>query len=267
MAENQFGTFGCGNSDEFKEAVCIDAARIYDSCGDKDCLADLRVYFTDVTQPIIDTAYTVKAKNVDVARAYLSVEPVPFNKGFYSVDITYFFLVQLDAYTSPVNPPTAVCGLATANKKVILYGSEGSVKVFTNDQNEQDYIAPKYLPKARLQVAQPMLLSCDLCDCPEPNLDCCISVPNCVCKQFEGSFECVLPQRMVTVTIGLFSIIQLERQVQMMIPVYDFFIPDKECTTTSDSPCDIFEKIQFPVDQFFPPRIDDCSSDCGECGK
>ena len=56
MAENQFGTFGCGNSDEFKEAVCIDAARIYDSCGDKDCLADLRVYFTDVTQPIIDTA-------------------------------------------------------------------------------------------------------------------------------------------------------------------------------------------------------------------
>ena len=73
MAENQFGTFGCGNSDEFKEAVCIDAARIYDSCGDKDCLADLRVYFTDVTQPIIDTAYTVKAKNVDVASAYLSV--------------------------------------------------------------------------------------------------------------------------------------------------------------------------------------------------
>ena len=31
----------------FKEAVCIDAGRIYDSCGDKDCLEDLRVYFTE----------------------------------------------------------------------------------------------------------------------------------------------------------------------------------------------------------------------------
>ena len=32
--------YGC-----FKEAVCIDASRVYDSCGDKDCLEDLRVYF------------------------------------------------------------------------------------------------------------------------------------------------------------------------------------------------------------------------------
>ena len=29
----------------FKEAVCIDAMRVYDSCGDKNCLEDLRVYF------------------------------------------------------------------------------------------------------------------------------------------------------------------------------------------------------------------------------
>ena len=26
------------------EAICIDTARVYDSCADKDCLADLRVY-------------------------------------------------------------------------------------------------------------------------------------------------------------------------------------------------------------------------------
>ena len=28
--------YGC-----FKEAVCIDASRVYDSCGDKDCLEDI----------------------------------------------------------------------------------------------------------------------------------------------------------------------------------------------------------------------------------
>lgn len=272
MDENRFDVMSSNNcchgsdvGDSFKEAVCIDAARIYDSCGDKDCLADLRVYFTDRTQPIIDSAYTIKPKCVDVLNVFLDVEPVPFNKGFYSVDITYFFGVKLDAYTSPVNPPTVVCGLATASKKVILYGSEGSVKIFTNDQNCQESTGPKYLPKARVQVAEPMLLASELKECVDSHLDCCVSIPCAVANQFEGSFECVLPQRIVNVTIGLFSIVQLERQVQMMIPIYDFCIPEKGCTTTSDDPCDIFQKIQFPVDQFFPPRVDDLGND-SDCG-
>ena len=29
----------------FKEAVCIDAYRVYDSCGDKDCLEDFARLF------------------------------------------------------------------------------------------------------------------------------------------------------------------------------------------------------------------------------
>ena len=31
----------------FKEAVCIDAGRVYDSCCDRDCLEDLRVYLRE----------------------------------------------------------------------------------------------------------------------------------------------------------------------------------------------------------------------------
>ena len=31
-------------------AVCIDAARIYDSCGAKDCLSDLPLIFTEDDQ-------------------------------------------------------------------------------------------------------------------------------------------------------------------------------------------------------------------------
>ena len=30
-----------------KEAICIDTNRVYDSCADKDCLTDIRVYLTD----------------------------------------------------------------------------------------------------------------------------------------------------------------------------------------------------------------------------
>ena len=47
MADNRFQTCDGFNSGNFKEAVCIDTSRIYDSCSDKDCLEDLRVYFTN----------------------------------------------------------------------------------------------------------------------------------------------------------------------------------------------------------------------------
>ena len=70
----------------FKEAVCIDTKRIYDSCSDKDCLEDLQVFFTTAQQPIVDQAISVKARKVEVLNVYLAVEPVPLNKGFYSVD-------------------------------------------------------------------------------------------------------------------------------------------------------------------------------------
>lgn len=69
--------YGC-----FKEAVCIDASRVYDSCGDKDCLEDLRVYFSPASQAVIDQAAQVRMRNVDVLVVYLGLEPVPFHKGF-----------------------------------------------------------------------------------------------------------------------------------------------------------------------------------------
>ena len=62
------------------------------------------------------------------------------------------------------------------------------------------------------------------------------------------------------VTLGLFSIVQMERDVQMTVPAYDFCIPDRECDCNTDSPCETFSKIDFPVDEFFP-REKECSCD------
>ena len=59
----------------------------------------------------------------------------------------------------------------------------------------------------------------------------------------------------VFVSLGIFSIIKIERHVQLLIPSYDFCIPQKECVgATDDNPCDLFERIDFPVDEFFPPE-------------
>lgn len=38
MADNEFTNFQePTNAESFKEAVCIDAFRVYDSCAEKDC--------------------------------------------------------------------------------------------------------------------------------------------------------------------------------------------------------------------------------------
>lgn len=103
--------YGC-----FKEAVCIDASRVYDSCGDKDCLEDLRVYFSPASQAVIDQAAQVRMRNVDVLVVYLGLEPVPFHKGFYSVDMTFFFEVTLDVFQTPAAPPVTISGLSVFSK-------------------------------------------------------------------------------------------------------------------------------------------------------
>ena len=62
------------------------------------------------------------------------------------------------------------------------------------------------------------------------------------------------------VTLGQFSIIRLERDTQLLIPAYDYCLPEKECVGSSeDDPCTMFGRISFPVDEFFPPdNLDPC---------
>ncbi len=195
----------------------------------------------------------------------MDVESVPFNKGFYSVDMTFYFAVQLDVFQMPCLTPTAVDGLAVFTKKVILYGSEGNVNVFTSDQtcscNPSCTYGKDVTPRATVQVVQPICLSCRMLDCCPPR-DCAINVPISVAGKFDGCFCPMETSRIVEVTLGVFSIVSLERTVQMMIPVYDFSIPDKECVQTNDDPCELFKRIKFPVNEFFPPRLNE--EDCDE---
>ena len=99
---------------------------------------------------------SVRSRRADVITVYIDIEPVPFNKGFYSVDMTFFFDVVVDVYASPASHPCTIDGLAVFNKKVILYGSEGAVKVFASDyrfDNDDDqYRMTGNLPKAVCQA-------------------------------------------------------------------------------------------------------------------
>ena len=258
MAENEsVPAYDC--RDYFKEAVCIDAQRVYDSCSDKDCLEDIRVLFPAARQPLVDSATNVRIRDVSVITVYMDLQPIPFNKGFYSVDMTFFFDVALDLFGGPTSCPVPINGVAVFNKKVILYGSEGNVKLFTSGCSLDDLQAEdaRILPKATVQVAEPVALSARLCEYPACGCEPYCRIPESICQRYGGEFETCQPKNVVYATIGLFIIVPIVRHVQMLIPPYDFCVPEKECVASSDNPCELFRRIEFPTSEFFPPKATD----------
>ena len=113
---------------------------------------------------------------------------------------------------------------------------------------------------------------------------CCnsaVDVPADICGCFDDDLSIGNDGRQLFVTLGQFSIIKLERDVQLLMPAYDFCMPRKECAGSSEDPCALFQNFQFPVDEFFPPKECDflqnqtganasnCGSTqngCGNCG-
>ena len=103
---------------------------------------------------------------------------------------------------------------------------------------------------------------CDCCECEG-----CCSAPKCICRSFDGDFSVASPEKAVRVTLGLFTIVQLERDVQMLIPAYDFCVPEKECCHDMENdPCDAFKQIRFPVNEFFPPSSSASQQKGDNCG-
>ncbi|MDR2655952.1 MAG: hypothetical protein LBC56_07830 [Oscillospiraceae bacterium] len=249
------------NTEGFREAVCINTEKIYDSCSDKDCLEDLQVYFTVEGQQIIDEAMNVKIKEIEVLQVAVDMEEIPFNQGFYSVELTFYFDVTCCVYITQGSQPVTVHGLAIFTKKVILYGSVGSVKTF--DGYGEDIQPVTDLPKVTVSVATPIALGIKILDPKDCSTNsCCLNaVPTGVCDYYDGNFNVIRAERAIYVSIGMFTIISIARRVQMMIPAYDFCLPDKSCdgdmVTSQDDPCELFRKIKFPVDQFFPPKFRD----------
>lgn len=118
-------------ADSTSDSVCIQTNKIFDSCRDKECIENLRVYLTEAGQCIVDNSVNVKCRKAEIIWVYTDVEPLPFNKGYYSVDLHFFFRITLDVYTG-INRPTVVEGVATYDKKVILFGSEGNSRTFVS---------------------------------------------------------------------------------------------------------------------------------------
>lgn len=232
------------NGRPFREAVCIDAMRVFDSCSSQECLEDLEFMFDCCDQEVINSADFIKSKCIEVSGVTFAIDPVPFNKGFYTVDVTYNFRAEVEVYGCDKKPPVIVYGRASFSKKVILYGSDGNVQRFVSGEKQRP-------------VGQPRVSGCANCCQAGTPPTATVSVANPMCLDTKLVAPCGAENKQVLITIGIFAIVQLQRPVPIMIPAYDYCLPEKECSTNTDSPCELFDKIQFPTAEFFPRSLDE----------
>lgn len=64
----------------FREAVCIHTDKVYDSCRDKDCLENIRVYLTGCAQAVVDKAINVKFTKAEVIWVFSDIDTQKYNK-------------------------------------------------------------------------------------------------------------------------------------------------------------------------------------------
>lgn len=242
-------------TDCINENVCIHTNKIFDSCMDKDCIEDLRVILCPSSQSVVENAISIRPKSALLLNADVRVDEINFNKGCYAVDVTYFYKITGEAFPGE----RTVTGLAIFEKRVILYGGVGGSKTFSSDKKGCK-MNRTTLPTAVVEAVDPLPLSMRITDCPicdgadaEPR-----DIPEEITDFFEGGLITGPCGKNLYVTLGQFSIIRLERDTQLLIPIIDYCMPDKECAGSEDDPCALFASIPFPVDDFFPPKAKTC---------
>lgn len=277
---------------EFAEPVCISTNQIYDSCRDRDCVSNARVYLTEDDQELLENAINVKLKRAEIIWVYTNIEPLSFNNGYFSVDLKFFVRTTLEVFTG-VRNPTTVYGLSTFDKRVILFGSEGNSKIFKSEFNRKSNcdISGSWqctgMPTVVVETVEPVALSAKIvepdccgcrCDCDDETPATLSTTgsadffPENICSCFDDDLVISDNVRHVVVSYGLFSIIRLERDTQLLIDAVDFCIPTQECpSATEGNPCNLFNDIRFPIDEFFPPHraaSEETKRRCGcSCGK
>ena len=243
--------------------INIHTNKIFDCCRDKDCIEDLRVYLTQSSQAVVNSALSVRPSSAELIYANVSVDEISFNRGYYTVDVTFFYAVKGSAFPGGGE----VRGLAVFDKRVILYGSEGTSKVFSS---EGGIAAPpaREMPVAYVEAVDPIALSMRIADADTS----CVCdgdnhvIPESIAHMFSEPLSAEPGGRRLYVTLGQFSMIRLERETQITLDRVCYFFPSKECAGSSseDDPCTLFSRVRFPMEEFFPP---DAASSCDCCDK
>ena len=282
MAENKFSCVpGCSPA---RETVCIDTNRVLDSCRDRDCFENARVYLSDFGNEVLEHTGNIRAKSAKIVWTCIDIEPIRFNRGFYSVNIRFYVKLVFEACVC-VGRSQEIEGITVLEKRVILYGGESNVSVFKSHGVGENFCGctpqesdEENEPTAIVEVVSPVILGtrivervseCKCCCCchesdiPKPVLA-CLEAPLC----FGGNDRD--GERYLTVSLGIFSVIRIVRSAQYLIQATEYCIPEKECVPVEeDDPCRVFRSMPFPTGEFcgqsapLPPPLPERHGRCG----
>lgn len=254
MQENRNNS-GC-TANENRGGVCIDTMRVLDSCRDRDCFEDARVYVTGFGEEILASTTNIRAKCVKLLWAYVGVDEVPFNRGFYQITVKYYIQIDFEACLGIGNNQTFT-GITMLEKNVVLYGGEGNVTSFSSSPENNycmigdiDTVSTNE-PVAIVETVEPIVLGTKVKDCSCPCFD-VLDIPKCLCECLNGEISNNNNVPRLYVSIGIFSVVKIERPAQLLVQATDYSVPDKECqcATNDNNPCALFSTISFPVNQF-----------------
>lgn len=285
MIDNKFpcGTSqsanGCGK-DGPRETVCVETNRILDSCRDRDCYENVKVFLTEQGQEIIDHTTQVRVKDVCIAWTYIGIDPVQFNRGFYAITVRFYIKLIFEGCVCS-GRSQEFDGIAVLEKQVVLYGGDSSVSIFRSSTDSSGFCAepePCYkertVPTAVVEVVDPIVLNVRVLEPvhPEPICCCCCArdVPDTIASclssaLYDGSNEG--EGRSLVVSLGIFSLVRVVRPAQYLIQASEFIIPDKECVSANPGdPCEIFRSMAFPVNEFSPGPMPKNTGDHNRCG-
>jgi len=242
------------DSNRLREEPII-AHKIYDSCRAQDCLTPSElgparakeaafidchsVSPGDVIVPPPD-AVSVNVCELKLERISIAdKKPSPFKKGFWDVDVKYVFEYDLSFRGADGEVSVEVKAFSIYNKKLTLFGSHGSEHIVGSD-------LPMFCGGGGCEPfvwveGKAMELSAEIRHghCPK------------------GGGHKPLD---VGVTIGLFSIVQMFRIVNLRVESRGFDIP-RECNDLCPTnPCEFFDALDFPMDIFAPPQLPEFNS-------
>ena len=243
-----------GQTPERAGAMCIHTNRITDVCLDKDCIEDLRVYLTEDAQALLDRSAGARARSAELLSTAIDVEELGFQRGYYSVDLTFYYRVRGDVSAGGVRAGE-LDGLAVFSKRVVLYGGESGTKIFSSAAPELSVTGTEQLPVAIVEVIDPMALSTRVLEGGGAAPQELVEIPEQIREQFPQALVTEGDGRRLLITVGQFSTIRLEREAQLTLSGTRYCVPQKSCCDDGlcqEDPCDVFSRIEFPYGTFYP---------------
>ncbi len=240
------------------EGVCIHTNKITDVCLDKDCIEDLRVYLTEDSQALLDASAGARVRSVELLWVDIDVEELGFQRGYAAVELTFYYRVRGETGSSGTG---ALDGVAVFQKRVVLYGGSGAAKIFSSRASVIQPALVQQPPEAVVEVIDPMVLSSRVMEAGDSAPQELVDIPAEVRAAFPGNLVTDTNLRRIFVTIGQFSTIRLERDAQLSVPGGSYCVPGKSCcgegSNCQEDPCDVFSRIDFPYQVFYPEQTEE----------